>query len=125
MKFLILFIFFSIIIAEHPDKMAKASAAMKAGMYAGQISPDIIDDPSEEKMAPYIRSINNDFVKRHKTLYNIKEAISKLSDSDYNKIAFSVSKIPEDKLTLAKIFKSALYKKPSLMFDVVKVLAGY
>ena len=101
------------------------ASAMKAGMYAGQISPNIIDNPSEEKMAPYIKSINNDFVKRHKTLYNIKEAISKLSDSDYDKIAFSVSKIPEDKLTLAKIFKSALYKKPSLMFDVVKVLAGY
>ena len=33
MKFLILFIFFSFLIAEKPDKMAKASAAMKAGMY--------------------------------------------------------------------------------------------
>ena len=101
------------------------ASAMKAGMYAGQTVSDIIDDPSEEKMAPYIKSINNDFVKRHKTLYNIKEAVSKLSDSDYDRIALSVSKIPEDKLTLARIFKSAVYKKPSLMFDVVRVLAGY
>ena len=46
-------------------------------------------------------------------------------DSDYDKIALSISKIPQNKLTLAKIFKSAVYKKPSLAFDVVKVLAGY
>ena len=33
----------------------------------------------------------------------IKEAISKLSDSDYDKIALSVSKIPQNKLTLAQL----------------------
>ena len=91
---------------------------MKAGMYAGRVSSDIIDDPSEERMSPYIKLINDDFIKRHKILYNIKEAVSKLSDSDFDKIAMSVSKIPKDKLTLAKIFKSAVYKKPSLVFDV-------
>ena len=101
------------------------ASAMKAGMYAGRVSSEIIDDPSEEKMSPYIKFINDDFIKRHKILYNIKETVSKLSDSDFDKIAMSVSRIPKDKLTLARIFKSAVYKKPSLVFDVVRVLAGY
>ena len=101
------------------------ASAMKAGMYAGRVSPDIIDDPSEARMSPYIKFINDDFIKRHKILYNIKEAVSKLSDSDFDRIAMSVSEIPKDKLTLAKIFKSAVYKKPSLVFDVVRVLTGY
>ena len=69
--------------------------------------------------------LKKDFMKRHRVLYNIKEVISKLSDVDFNKIAQSVSKTPQEKLTLAKIFKSAVYKKPSLVFDVVRVLAGY
>ncbi|MAX10489.1 MAG: digeranylgeranylglycerophospholipid reductase [Candidatus Marinimicrobia bacterium] len=101
------------------------ASAMKAGMYAGKVSSSIIDDPSEVRMSPYIKFINDDFIKRHKILYNIKEAVSKLSDSDFDRIAMSVSKIPKDKLTLAKIFKSAVYKKPSLVFDVVRVLTGY
>ena len=54
-----------------------------------------------------------------------KEVISKLSDSDFDSIASSVKNIPENKLKLSTIFKSAVYKKPSLVFDVVKVLAGY
>ena len=99
--------------------------AMKSGLYIGKIAPRIIDNPSEKKLASYIKLVEDDFVKKHKVLYNIKEVISKLSDSDFNSIAQSISKTPKEKLTLAKIFKFSVYKKPSLVFDVVKVLAGY
>ena len=99
--------------------------AMKSGMYIGKMTKEIISNPSEQNLLPYVGLIDKDFMKRHKVLYNIKEVISKLSDEDFNKIALSVSKTPEDKLTLAKIFKSAVYKKPSLVFDVMKALAGY
>ena len=100
---------------------------MKAGMYAGKTASNAIRSGNilESGLNKYIKLINKDFVRRHKTLYNIKEAILKLSDSDYNNIALSISKIPESELRLSTIFKSAVYKKPSLVFDVVKVLAGY
>ena len=99
--------------------------AMKSGMFIGRLASSIIDNPSQERLRPYVNLIEKDFMKRHRILYNIKEVISKLSDVDFNKIAQSVSKTPQEKLTLAKIFKSAVYKKPSLVFDVVRVLAGY
>ena len=99
--------------------------AMKAGMYIGRMSAEIIDDPSEKRLSSYVKLIEQDFMKKHRVLYNIKEVISKLSDIDFNNIAQSVSKTPQEKLTLAKIFKSAVYRKPSLVFDAVRVLAGY
>ena len=103
------------------------ASAMKSGMYAGMVSSKAIKAKSisQSQLSEYVKLINKDFIKRHKTLYNIKEAILKLSDSDFDKIASSISSIPKDKLKLSTIFKSAVYKKPSLVFDVVRVLAGY
>ena len=51
------------------------ASAMKAGMYAGRIAPDVLDCPSEKKLESYIKLISQDFVKRHRILYNIKEAV--------------------------------------------------
>lgn len=103
------------------------ASAMKSGMYAGTVASKAIKAKSisQSQLGEYIKLINKDFIRRHKTLYNIKEAILKLSDSDFDKIASSISNIPENKLKLSTIFKSAVYKKPSLVFDVVRVLAGY
>ena len=98
---------------------------MKSGMYAGRTAIKALDNPVEKRLEPYIKLIDKDFINRHKVLYNIKEVVSKLSDSDFDRIAQSVSKTPQEKLTLAKIFRSAVYKKPTLVFDVMRVLAGY
>jgi len=101
------------------------ASAMKSGMYAGRTAIKALDNPVEKRLEPYIKLIDKDFINRHKVLYNIKEVVSKLSDSDFDRIAQSVSKTPQEKLTLAKIFRSAVYKKPTLVFDVMRVLAGY
>ena len=47
-----------------------------------------------------------------------------LNDEDLDYIADKVSLIPEHKRGLLDIFKSAVYKKPSLIIDVMKVFAG-
>ena len=47
-----------------------------------------------------------------------------LSDDDLNYIANEVKKVPDDKRTITTIFKNAVYKKPSIIFDVIKVFAG-
>ena len=43
-------------------------------------------------------------------------------DLDY--IAEEVLSIPHDKRTLSSVFKSAVFKKPALIIDVLKVFAG-
>ena len=43
---------------------------------------------------------------------------------ELNSIAENVLKIPYDKRTLASVFKAAVFKKPSLIIDVLKVLSG-
>ena len=70
------------------------------------------------------QDIDRDFTKRHKTLYKIKEAISKLSDDDINGIASKIDSIPVEKRTLQKVFMSSMIKKPSLVIDVLRVFAG-
>ena len=62
--------------------------------------------------------------KNHERFYSIKETISRLSDGDLDKIALTISKIPAEKRTIAKIFARLIFKKPSLLVDVMKVFAG-
>tara|TARA_B110000196_G_scaffold47179_1_gene37709 strand:- start:641 stop:838 length:198 start_codon:yes stop_codon:yes gene_type:complete len=62
--------------------------------------------------------------KTHDRFYRIKESINQLDDNDLNYIADKVSLTPINKRSLSSIFKHAVYKKPSLIIDVLKVFAG-
>ena len=46
------------------------------------------------------------------------------SDEDFNKIAVKIKKLPKEKRTLNRIFSTALFNKPRLIIDVIKVFAG-
>ncbi len=100
--------------------------AMKSGMLAGIAAAEAIkkNDHSEEFLEKYVKAINNDFTKRHHTLYKIKEAISQLSDEDINGIARNIDSIPVEKRTLRKVFMSSMLKKPSLIIDVMRIFTG-
>jgi hypothetical protein len=54
----------------------------------------------------------------------MKNTIVTLTDADLNGIAAKVSDIPEEERTLTKIFSACVFKKPSLLVDVIKVFAG-
>ena len=47
-----------------------------------------------------------------------------LTDDELTYIAKQVSAIPSNKVGLSDVFKSAVYKKPSLVIDVLRVFAG-
>ena len=100
--------------------------AMKSGMLGGLVAADAIkkNDVSEKFLNNYVKAIDKDFTKRHKTLYKIKEAISKLSDDDINGIANKIDSIPIEKRSLQKVFMSSMIKKPSLVIDVLRVFTG-
>ena len=72
----------------------------------------------------YPENIFKRFGNNHNRFYRIKEAVNQLTDDDLNYIANKASKIGTDKLTLSHIFKYAVYKKPSILVDVLKVFAG-
>ena len=47
-----------------------------------------------------------------------------LTDDDLDSIAEKVLAISHDKRTLTSVFKAAVFKKPTLIIDVLKVFAG-
>jgi len=50
--------------------------------------------------------------------------VERLTDDDLDSIAEKVLAIPHDKRTLTSVFKAAVFKKPTLIIDVLKVFAG-
>ena len=101
-------------------------SGMKAGWIAGQIAAEAVSkgDYSIKILNKYSESMWKDFGKSYERFYKIKEAVHNLSDDDLNSIADKVLSIPSNKRTLASVFKAAVYKKPSLIIDVLKVFAG-
>jgi len=53
-----------------------------------------------------------------------KETIFRFTDDDLNRIADGISAVPADDRSLLKLFSIAVRKKPSLLFDVIRVFAG-
>lgn len=101
--------------------------AMKGGMFGGQVSAESVknNNTSEEFLNKYTELVQKDFGNRHKKLYKIKEAMSQLSDKDLNTIADKIASIPQKDRSLAKVFTTAMMKKPSLILDALKIFAGF
>ncbi|MBT7377877.1 MAG: NAD(P)/FAD-dependent oxidoreductase [Candidatus Marinimicrobia bacterium] len=101
-------------------------SGMKGGWLAGQVAADAIakGDYSEKTLIAYPEKLRKDFGKNHERFYKIKEATAALTMDELNSIAENVLKIPFEKRTLASVFKAAVFKKPSLIIDVLKVLSG-
>ncbi len=101
-------------------------AGMKGGWIAGQVAAVAIqnDDYSENSLLEYPKRMRKDFGKNHERFYKIKEATEKLTNEELDSIAEKVLSIPHNKRTLTSVFKAAVFKKPTLIIDVLKVFAG-
>ncbi|MCH8069165.1 MAG: NAD(P)/FAD-dependent oxidoreductase [Candidatus Marinimicrobia bacterium] len=99
---------------------------MRGGMLAGQTAADAIKkgDVSKKFLSQYEKKWRKIGGKNHERFYSIKNTIDKLTDEDLDGIAESVAKIPEEERTITKVFLKAVYKKPKLIYDVMKVFAG-
>ena len=102
------------------------ASGMRGGQIAGEIAVKALEkgDYSENMLKLYPKKMFKVFGKTHERFYRIKETINQLTDVELNHIAKQVSTIPSDKVGLSDVFKSAVYKKPSLIIDVLKVFAG-
>ena len=99
---------------------------MRGGMLAGNTAALSIKEKnySEKFLTKYEKEWYEIGGKNHERFYSIKETIARLSDEDIDKIALSISKISPEKRTISKIFSKLIFKKPSLLVDVIKVFAG-
>ncbi len=102
------------------------ASGMSGGKIGGEIAVKALkaNDFSKSFLKKYPENVFKRFGNNHNRFYRIKEAVNQLTDDDLNYIANKASKIGTDKLTLSHIFKYAVYKKPSILVDVLKVFAG-
>jgi digeranylgeranylglycerophospholipid reductase len=91
--------------------------AMKAGRLAGRLAATAVreGDTSERRLSAYhdewMALLGDDHLK----YYRIKQALERLDDEFYNRLARTVNAIPETKRSLGRIFAQALVRHPQLI----------
>ncbi len=100
--------------------------AMMAGRIAGKVAAAAVkeDDVSERRLQEYPEQWHRLEGKNHERLYRVKKAVHRLSDEDLNRTARTVLSLPPEQRTLVNIFKSALFKHPTLIFEAIKAFMG-
>ena len=97
--------------------------AMVAGKIAGRVAAEAIQ--KGDVSAKFLKAYEKEWYKSqgttHKMTYRLKEAVYKLTDEDLNRTADSILALPEEKRTIVNVFKKALYNKPTLILDALRV----
>lgn len=96
--------------------------AMQAGRLAGRVATEAVKlgDFSEKLLSNYANTWRKLEGKNHERFYRIKEAMLKFTDSDLNRTAEIIAKLPSGERTLLNIFKKTLMRHPSLLLDIAK-----
>jgi digeranylgeranylglycerophospholipid reductase len=91
--------------------------AMKAGRLAGRHAAEAIaeGDTSARRLARYHAEWMALLGEDHVKFYRIKEALIRMDDAFFNKLARTVNRIPQRKRTLGRIFAHALVNHPALL----------
>jgi digeranylgeranylglycerophospholipid reductase len=96
-------------------------SSMVAGNLAGSIAAESIKNKKPDYILTYDSTWEETLGKKHKIYNRLKEGIYNFSDENFNSIAKSFSRVPEEKRTIRGLFQTALFDRPSLLLDVVKV----
>jgi digeranylgeranylglycerophospholipid reductase len=104
----------------NPLSRAGITEALYSGGLAGEFglamlhaaSPGRVTEICLEYQEAWLDKIG----KKHGKLSRVKESLSKIPDTDYNKAFAALSAIPQDKLTISKIIGLSLGRFPSLVF---------
>ena len=78
-------------------------------------------DVSAKSLLDYPKRWHKAEGRNHQIFYKLKNYIYKLTDEELDSIADAGLKIPVEKRTMITLFKAAFVKKPSLIFDAIKV----
>jgi digeranylgeranylglycerophospholipid reductase len=96
-------------------------SGMIGGRIAGKIAADVVKKRDMNLITGYEKEWKNSLGSRHDRYYRIKKVIYKFKDQDLDSIAEAISKLPQPQQNLGNIFKQAVIKHPSLVFDVMKL----
>jgi len=99
---------------------------MQGGQMAGQVAAAAIQkgDVSNQGLAAYPQRWRKSVGKTHEAFHRIARGIDDISDTQLNRIAHKLARIPEGKVTLLKIFTAVAKEKPSILLDVTRAFAG-
>jgi digeranylgeranylglycerophospholipid reductase len=96
------------------------TSGMKAAKLAAGIINEALDKNDMSILAKYEREWHKDIGKKHRTYYKMKNAVYKFPDEALNDIAENVLRLKPEKRTIWGVFKAALVKQPSLVWEMVK-----
>ncbi|RMF08225.1 MAG: NAD(P)/FAD-dependent oxidoreductase [Candidatus Neomarinimicrobiota bacterium] len=102
-------------------------SGMRSGLLAAETAVEILKNnlrPTRERLKAYEQKWYKIGGKNHERLYRLKEAIYRLTDQELDAIAHRLVSVPEDQLSLFKMFSTALRTKPSLLIDVARLFTG-
>lgn len=100
------------------------SSGMIGGKIAGIIAGEAVKNNKLDHILTYDKAWHDRLGKRHEIFDRIKNGIYNFTDDKFNNIAHSAVKVPYDKRTLGKVFRTALINNPSLLIDVAKVFVA-
>ncbi len=110
----------------NPISRAGITEAMKSGTMAAEhamLMLHAVNDGEVRKICKrYERAWLKKLGKTHEKLAKVKRFLNKVSDEAYNKGAEKLSAIPQDKLTMAKIFRACLGSFPQLVVALRKLM---
>lgn len=97
------------------------ASGMIGGSIAGKIAAEAVKKRNLNHILAYDKAWAKRLGKRHETFDRIKNGIYNFSDEKFNSIAHSFEKVSYEKRSLKKLFTTALFNHPSLIYDVAKV----
>jgi digeranylgeranylglycerophospholipid reductase len=104
----------------NPVSRAGISEALLSGGLAGDHALSMLDAKDERHLRRIARSYetawNNKRGNSHEKLARVKNSLARVPDADYDKAALALTQIPQDRITMSKIFRTALGRFPRLVW---------
>lgn len=106
----------------NPISRAGILEAMKGGQLAARAALQVIGLGGEAEKIPHYRAYKEGwdaaYGNANYRIHKAKEAFMGVSDSTFDRAAGSLARIPEDKVTMGRIFLTTLWTTPSLIWKM-------
>lgn len=106
----------------NPISRAGILEAMKGGQLAARAALQVIELATEAEKLPHYRAYKEAWDKAYGNanmrIHKAKSAFMGISDATFDKAAMSLAKIPEEKVTMGRIFLTTLWNSPSLIWKM-------
>lgn len=110
----------------NPMSRAGIVEAMKSGLLAAECAAGMLGADSEKQMmrlcVRYERAWYQLLGRRHQRLAETKDSLQRVPDEDYDVAADALSAIPPSKLTMSRIFRTALSRFPRLVWAMRRLM---